>query len=101
MIYQVIRIREFNFIYGEDERMVRATLAIIKKNCFTEEFILDWIKRLSILDWREQSPADYWHAKNIKNFLRSLYFQTLEQDELVWLKKALLNVLNTKNLAFI
>jgi hypothetical protein len=87
-IHTLMRTRDIAFVYGEDERMVRAILSIINKHLLDKEVVLDWIYELSQLDMNKGLPNDTWHVRNIKIFLRSLYFRTLEDVELNWVCEA-------------
>lgn len=68
------------FSHDEDERLALTFMEILKRNLVEETVLTYWATQLG--DWREGrnpetqfDPAVYGTYRNIKQFLRSLYFQ--------------------------
>lgn len=97
IIRRIMRSKDIAFIYSEDERMVVAILSIIKRNLLDKKEILNWLEELCELDYQKRLPNDDWHAKNIKDLCRSLYFQTFEDRDFAWLSDAVLHHLKDKD----
>lgn len=75
-IHNVICIKDTVYIYGEDERIVTAVIAIIKRELFSEKEIAQWIQ--SFADSAlliKTAPERHMIRANVKNFLQSLYFR--------------------------
>ncbi|MDX1413130.1 MAG: DUF2785 domain-containing protein [Candidatus Promineifilaceae bacterium] len=69
------------FICEEEERQVSAVIHIWRREEITEEIIFDWLKAFhTAVDRRESQPEGYRQFINVKNFLRSLYFRSLNID---------------------
>ena len=85
------------YIYGEDDRLSRAALEILRRNTLPSTFIHNWLK--SFLEpesgawkgaWAEEETAHAFF--NVRNFLRSLYLQVTTEDGLL-LQEELENML--------
>jgi len=74
-----------NIVYTaqEDDRLAAPVMDVIWREVLTEEDIMSWIDHFKMLDadWRNQSmPYSHYQYINSKNFMRSLYFQLIEDD---------------------
>jgi Protein of unknown function (DUF2785) len=78
------------YLYDEDERLVRAVMALLQRNMLSITFFKQWLKllthpagRIAFEEKVEQqssvasSEAETCARHNVKHFLRSLYFQLL------------------------
>jgi hypothetical protein len=75
-IRSVICVQEIGYIYGEEERMVTAVIAIIKRDLLSEMEIAQWIQSFAnnMLSVKSM-PEKLIVRTNVKNFLQSLYFR--------------------------
>jgi hypothetical protein len=62
------------FVYGEDERLARATLSVVLRKDFDAAAFSEWIKTLrqAIPQVEQPSETDLHTGQNIKNFLSKL-----------------------------
>jgi hypothetical protein len=81
------------YAFGEDERMVTPAISVIKRNVLGEDEIIQWLKRYAELEISFNFPNDYWYIVNIKLFLRSLYFRTLNDPSLRWVNQPISTLL--------
>ena len=75
-IRAIISTHEVVYIHGEDERLVTATIAIIRRSLLPELEIAQWIRSFEnpVLE-TDSMPQGIMMRANIKNFLQSLYFR--------------------------
>lgn len=75
-IRNVICVKDTGYIHGEDERIVTAVIAIIKRELLSEIEITQWIQGFAdnILSVNSM-PEKHIVRSNVKNFLQSLYFR--------------------------
>ena len=75
-IRATISTHEIVYIHGEDERLVTATIAVIKRSLLPESEITQWIQGFEnpVLE-TDSMPQGVMIRANIKNFLQSLYFR--------------------------
>jgi hypothetical protein len=73
--------------HGEDDRLSRAVLEILRRDTLTTAFIKKWLSSLLTPD--RSARKDTWTKDeslraffNVRNFLRSLYLQVATEDEL-------------------
>jgi hypothetical protein len=85
--------KQLIFAFGEDERMVTPALSVIKRNILREEEIIQWLERFVELEISFNFPNDYWYIVNIKLFLRSFYFRTLNAPSLRWVNQPISKLL--------
>jgi hypothetical protein len=81
-IHETIAVNDYLYINGEDERMVTATVSIFKRNVLEDMDINGWIHSFSKAGKLGKHPEDDFLHKNIKCFLRSLYFRLVEDNQL-------------------
>ena len=75
------------FLYGEDDRLSRAVLEILRRDTLPTAFVRDWLDsflRPSGYSWhgawtKEKSAQAFF---NVRNFLRSLYLQVASDAKL-------------------
>lgn len=80
-IHQKITINNYVYINDEDERMVTAVVSILDRGILTESDIINWLKGFSDINKIGQLPEDLMTSINTKNFVRSLYFRLLKNEE--------------------
>lgn len=75
-IRAIISTHETVYTHGEDERLVTATIAVIKRLLLPESEISQWIQDFAnpVLETNSM-PQGIMIRANIKNFLQSLYFR--------------------------
>lgn len=75
-IRNVICVKDIGYIHGEDERIVTAVIAIIKRELISETEFAQWIQSLAdhMLSVKSM-PEKHVIRSNVKNFLQSLYFR--------------------------
>lgn len=75
-IRNVICIKDTSYIHGEDERIVTAVIAIIKRELLSEIEITQWTQSFAdnVLSVKSM-PEKHIVRSNVKNFLQSLYFR--------------------------
>jgi hypothetical protein len=82
----LIRPTDWIYIHGEDERLVRATLAVFTRQLFDQPDLRVWLLGFGseLTDWRGsfQEPARQAAFFNTKSFLRCLYEKISIQDAL-------------------
>lgn len=75
-ICNVICIQDTVYIHGEDERIVTAVIASIKRELLSEKEIVEWIQSFADPPLSVKSmPERHIIRSNVKNFLQSLYFR--------------------------
>jgi len=75
-IRKAICVESTGYVHLEDERMVTAVIAILRRNLVSDEEIIQWIEGFSDLVLAiKSSPERHIIRANIKNFLQSLYFR--------------------------
>jgi len=76
VIRNVICVKDTGYIHGEDERIVTAVIAIIKRELLSEIEITQWIQSFAdnMLSVKSM-PEKHIVRSNVKNFLQSLYFR--------------------------
>lgn len=92
-VKKMIRINDYVFIDGEDERTTVAASNIIKKSYLDENYICEWIKSFSDYEKINKHPEDFHIKINIKNFLKSLYFSFLKEENYSYILKQIVTVL--------
>ncbi|GKX68129.1 DUF2785 domain-containing protein [Inconstantimicrobium mannanitabidum] len=84
------------YIDEESERMVNAIENSFKRKLLSESEIKEWLNGFTIKN-AEYNYMQGFHSKvNIKDFLRSLYFRLLEQEEYKSIVEEIKNILNSK-----
>ena len=75
------------YIHGEDDRLSRAALEILRRDTLSSAFIKKWLKSFLKPDsgswngaWTNEETARAYF--NVRNFLRSLYLQVTTEEEL-------------------
>lgn len=75
------------YLHGEDDRLSRAVLEILRRGALSATFIQKWLN--SFLNPSDGSWKGAWTKEesaraffNVRNFLRSLYLQVITEDEL-------------------
>ncbi|ENQ3105221.1 DUF2785 domain-containing protein [Bacillus cereus] len=80
VIFHKVRLHDYVYINFEDERLVTAVTSIWNQNLLTQEEWNNWLHSLTKIEEASTSRNDIL-VQNIRNFLRSLYFRALEQEE--------------------
>lgn len=81
-IHKIISVNHYLYINGEDERMVTAAVSILNRDNIEDMDINYWIHSFSETRKTGRHPEDDILYKNIKCFLRSLYFRIVEIKQL-------------------
>jgi hypothetical protein len=95
------------YVFDEDERLAFPVLDVLKRDQLTAETLLAWAERFET--WRKQGestkhfdPNHFSTFHNLKNFLRSLYFQLVklgrENDKIARLTDRVLEIVQQYNL---
>jgi hypothetical protein len=100
VISKMIKLKEIVYTFGEDERMVNPVMSVIKRNVLPQGDIVQWIEEFASIDISSNWPNDYWYIMNIKSFIRSLYFRTLNDDSLNWVNQCTLEVIRDVSTKF-
>lgn len=87
---------QFFFMYDEDERFVNAIMKGLERNILEQEFIEGWIDDFSNYKKTNKYPEAYFMTNNIKLFLRSLYFRTLDHETYGYVSDKIKQVLKEK-----
>lgn len=73
--------------YGEDDRLSRAAVEILRRETLSTAFIKKWLESMRNqnenerkLEWTKEDSLRAFF--NVRNFLRSLYLQIITEDEL-------------------
>ncbi len=75
-IRKVICVESICYVHLEDERMVTAVIAILRRNLVAGVEITQWIEGFSDLALAvKSSPERHIIRANVKNFMQSLYFR--------------------------
>jgi hypothetical protein len=93
IIQTKMKTKRIVYAFGEDERMVTPAISVIKRHVLGEDEIIQWLERYAELEISSNFPNDYWHIVNIKLFLRSFYFRTLNAPSLRWVNQYILKLL--------
>ncbi len=81
VIYGMVCVKDTVYIHMEDERIVTAVIAIIKRQLLSDTEVAQWIRGFADCALAiKTGPERHMIRTNIKNFLQSLYFR-LEWEE--------------------
>ncbi|MDM5155084.1 DUF2785 domain-containing protein [Bacillus sp. DX1.1] len=72
-------LHDYLYINFEDERLVTAVMSLWNQNTLVEEEWKNWLHSFTIIE-ADPSPQNDILVQNIRTFLRSLYFRTLEKE---------------------
>ena len=76
VIRTAICIESTGYVHSEDERLVTAVIAILKRNLLSDAEIIRWIEGFSDRTLAvNTTPERHVIRTNVKNFLQSLYFR--------------------------
>jgi len=89
-----ICINNYTYIDFEDERITTAVVSAINRNTLEHSEIIDWIKDFKNISKTGQHHIDFRIIMNIRNFLRSLYFRLLNENNLPELIESIKETLN-------
>ncbi|WP_346942024.1 DUF2785 domain-containing protein [Clostridium sp.] len=70
-------INNYTYINKEDDRLVTAVMTVFSRNLIDDNEIVEWIKDFSNIEKTGKYPEEHHLIVNIRNFLRSLYFEML------------------------
>lgn len=97
VISKKIKVDDYIYFNNEDERIAKAVKAIINTNKLKDQYISKWFNNITDINQINSRIKKDTLIFNIKNFLRSLYFQTLDKENMD--EKYILNITNSlKNL---
>lgn len=75
-------INYYTYIDFEDERITTAVVSAINRNILEHSELIDWIKDFKNIPKVGEHYIDFRIIMNIRNFLRSLYFRLLDENNL-------------------
>lgn len=88
------------YLYGEDDRLTRAVLEVLRRGTLSETFLKKWLN--SFLKPGDGSWKGAWTRTdsaraffNVRNFLRSLHLQVLTEEELPFQEELQKTILET------
>ena len=97
VISKKIKVDDYIYFNNEDERIAKAVKVIINTNKLKDQYISKWFNNITDINQISFRIKKDTLIFNIKNFLRSLYFQTLDKENMD--EKYILNITNSlKNL---
>ncbi len=73
-------INNYCYVSEEDERMAVVIISVINRNLLNNEEIINWIKSFDDINKTNHYPEDHNLLINIKNFLRSIYFRLIYEN---------------------
>lgn len=76
-----LKTHKYQFVHDEDERMVRAIRVGLDRDVLEPEFIKRWLESFSTYKRPEKFPERYYITHNVKQTLRSLYFNLLGEEK--------------------
>lgn len=88
-----ICINNYTYINKEEDRMVTAIMTVFSRNLIDDNEIVEWIKGLGDIEKTGKYPEEHHLIVNIRNLLRSLYFEMLYQKSSEIFTKAILETL--------
>ena len=86
----------YTYIHNEDERLVTALIPGIKRNILSIEFLKSWIDKFATYEKTGEYPLMIYRVKNVKSFLRSLYFALSKEEGYDELTEYIHKTLNEK-----
>ncbi|MEI4828283.1 DUF2785 domain-containing protein [Bacillus sp. FJAT-53711] len=75
-----VRLHDYLYINFEDERLVTAVMSLRNQSILSQEEWENWLHSFTVIE-AAPAPQNDILVQNIKSFLRSLYFRTLEHEE--------------------
>ena len=81
------------FIYDEDERSVTVIEKALARKVLSKEFMIEYVRNFARFEKGNLYPEAYHILRNVKCFLRSLYFRIVEHNELQYLAEEIQAVL--------
>ncbi len=90
------KIYEYMFVHDEDERTIHALENAIKSGVMSKKYIMSYIDEFSEHDKGSQYPEAYNIMRNVKCFLRSLYFRFIDDEEYGYISEKIKEVLQKK-----
>jgi hypothetical protein len=76
-----LKTSKYQFVHDEDERMVRAIRAGLDRQVLEPAFVKRWLESFSTYKKPDTFPKRYYINHNVKQTLRSLYFNLLSEDQ--------------------
>lgn len=83
--------------FEEDERMVTAVVSILERQLLTDDEIIKWINVLVEAAKEKKPLASNFGPRNIKQFLRSLYFRIHSEEKYTKILTTLVSGLDEMN----
>jgi len=93
VIKDKFKILEYMFVHDEDERSVTVLEHAIKRNVLSEEFLVEYIRNFGRFEKGKLYPLVYHIVRNVKCFLRSLYFRFIDDESYLFLTNEIKTVL--------
>jgi hypothetical protein len=82
------------YIDEENERMVTAVKNSFDRKIFSNSEIIEWLQKFNVENKNYRIVNNYHLKINIKDFLRSLYFRILDQEDLYFIIEEIRELLN-------
>lgn len=82
-------INYYTYIDFEDERITTAVVSVINRDILEHSELIDWIKDFKNIPKVGEHYIDFRIIMNIRNFLRSLYFRLLNENNLKYLTECI------------
>lgn len=80
-IQNKISVNYYLYVHEEDERMTTAVMSILNNEKTNEVMIIEWVEKFVGISEEGNIMDEYKKYLNIKNFLRSLYFRTIKNED--------------------
>lgn len=84
----------YTYVDFEDERITTAVVSVINRNILEHSEVITWIKDFENIHKTGEYHVDFRMIMNIRNFLRSLYFRLLNENNIDELVQAIKETLN-------
>ena len=84
----------YTYVDFEDERITTAVVSVINRNILEHSEVIMWIKDFKNIHKTGEYHVDFRIIMNIRNFLRSLYFRLLGEENMQELIEAIKETLN-------
>lgn len=94
-IKRKVFIGSYTYIDFEDERITTVVMNVISRNILPYSELINWIKDFKNIPKSGQHPINFPAMMNTRNFLRSLYFRLLNENNINELVVAIKETLNS------
>lgn len=81
-IKRKVFVSSYTYVDFEDERITTAVMSVISRNLLTSSQLINWITDFRNIPKSGKLPLDFPAIMNTRNFLRSLYFRLLDENNI-------------------